>query len=195
MPTGYTAKIREGVTFKEFALTCARAFGACITMKEESLETPIPDEFLPTDYYTNKIMDLTNKLKEYTEMDDIAWSEAARLYYKRKELQRNKHLQEMKDLECKYQNMLYSVNSWQAPSEDHKKLKQFMIKQLEDSITWDCDSTYYTEQTEQLSDAEFKYKTLTEVHEAIEYNIKMHNEEVERIKSRNEWVRLLRESL
>jgi hypothetical protein len=34
MPTGYTAKIYNGVpqTFEEFALDCARTFGALITL-------------------------------------------------------------------------------------------------------------------------------------------------------------------
>jgi hypothetical protein len=47
MPTGYTAMIeeREDVTFREFALTCARAFGACIMQRDNSLaEPPKPRE-------------------------------------------------------------------------------------------------------------------------------------------------------
>lgn len=46
MPTGYTAAIKYGITFKEFALDCARNFGACISMRDEPRETPIPDEFI-----------------------------------------------------------------------------------------------------------------------------------------------------
>jgi len=44
MPTGYTAEIYEGekeVTFEKFALTCARAFGACITIRDEPMSASI----------------------------------------------------------------------------------------------------------------------------------------------------------
>ena len=34
MPTGYTDKIKDGITFKEYAMGCARAFGALITMRD-----------------------------------------------------------------------------------------------------------------------------------------------------------------
>ena len=48
MPTGYTSKIYEGkenVTGKSFIMDCARGFGACISMRDESSDTPIPEEF------------------------------------------------------------------------------------------------------------------------------------------------------
>ena len=34
MPTGYTYKIGEGASFKEFVMACARAFGACVEMRD-----------------------------------------------------------------------------------------------------------------------------------------------------------------
>ena len=40
MPTGYTTDIYNGkdVTFKDFALKCARAFGACIHQREDNID-------------------------------------------------------------------------------------------------------------------------------------------------------------
>jgi len=39
MPTGYTAKLCEGEqSFGEFALGCARAFGACVMQREDSMD-------------------------------------------------------------------------------------------------------------------------------------------------------------
>lgn len=46
MPTGCTAKLHEDdQSFRDFALTCARAFGATIAMREEPLDAP-PSERL-----------------------------------------------------------------------------------------------------------------------------------------------------
>ena len=42
MPTGYTAElIEKGMEFNDFVLTCARAFGACIELRDRKL-APAP---------------------------------------------------------------------------------------------------------------------------------------------------------
>jgi len=45
MPTGYTCQVQDGMIteFKEFALLCARNFGACITLRDEPLSPDIPE--------------------------------------------------------------------------------------------------------------------------------------------------------
>lgn len=35
MPTGYTADIKDGIDFKTYAMNCARAFGACVMLRDE----------------------------------------------------------------------------------------------------------------------------------------------------------------
>ena len=45
MPTGYTAGILEGETFEQYALQCAKAFGALVMMRDEPSDAPIPDQF------------------------------------------------------------------------------------------------------------------------------------------------------
>lgn len=50
MATGYTHPVAEGTVtdFATFALDCARAFGALITIRDDPPGTPIPDEFTPS---------------------------------------------------------------------------------------------------------------------------------------------------
>ena len=36
MPRGYTSYIEDNISFKNWALICARNFGACITLREET---------------------------------------------------------------------------------------------------------------------------------------------------------------
>lgn len=70
MPTAYTANISKGITFKEYALLCARNFGATITMRDEPLDAEIP-EFQPSDYYVKRISEIKkdiNTLENYESM-------------------------------------------------------------------------------------------------------------------------------
>jgi len=53
MPTAYTSFVadNENFTFPEFAMLCAREFGALISMRDEPLDTPVPERFEPDDFY------------------------------------------------------------------------------------------------------------------------------------------------
>ena len=56
MPTGYTAKLMEqGQTFPEFIMSCARAFGALIMMRDDPANAPIPEKFEPSDYHVRAL--------------------------------------------------------------------------------------------------------------------------------------------
>ena len=55
MPTGYTATLVEhGQTFPEFAMQCAKAFGACITLRDEPFDAPIPTKFKASTWHTKQ---------------------------------------------------------------------------------------------------------------------------------------------
>ena len=55
MPTGFTCDIKDGITFERFALNCARAFGALINMRDDSLDAEIPDEIKPSDHHVKAL--------------------------------------------------------------------------------------------------------------------------------------------
>lgn len=66
MPTGYTAKLHNGEeqTFPEFVMSCARAFGALITMRDDPADAEIPDEFKPSDYHVRELEKARERLSE-----------------------------------------------------------------------------------------------------------------------------------
>lgn len=73
MPTGYTYKINEGkeeVTGRTFLMDCAKAFGACVTMRDESSDTPIPEEFKPNTHYQKQLEDSKKRLLEVQQLSD-----------------------------------------------------------------------------------------------------------------------------
>ncbi len=194
MPTGYTSDIAKGITFKQFALRCARAFGALITMRDEPHDAPIPEKFEQSDYYKNKI-DAT--LKEYESLvkmnDEDLQAETDR--FNNKELKYyEERLAEKAELKKKYETMLDEVSKYDPPSPDHIEYKDFMKKQIEQSIDFDC-STSYLKKPEPLTAKEYKEKRLEQLNKDVSYYTKQDNEEAERVESRNVWISQLRSSL
>ena len=63
MPTGYTHDIPAGITFRQFALNCARAFGANIAMRDDPADKPI-EVYEPSDYSAKAITKATNELRK-----------------------------------------------------------------------------------------------------------------------------------
>lgn len=57
MPTGYTQDLADGkdVTFEQFAMKCARAFGALIEMRDEPMDAEIPKKFTTPPYYSERL--------------------------------------------------------------------------------------------------------------------------------------------
>lgn len=195
MPTGYTATIKDDITFEEFTLGCARAFGALIMMRDEPSSAPIPERFEPSDYNLKQLAKAGDRLAELEALTAEQCEQRAAEQYLSDEQSRLDHKQEMLDLRAKYAAMLDRVRVWIAPSKEHGGLKEFMIKQIEESIDFDCAYTHYDEPTPRLSGVDWLDAQKALVLKDIEYHKAANAKEVERTEQRNEWLRLLRESL
>src|SRR6185437_5714856 len=71
MPTGYTYPVTDGkiTQFNDFAMSCARAFGALISMRDDPRDAPILDEIKPdTKYYDDRIAADTKRIDEIQAM-------------------------------------------------------------------------------------------------------------------------------
>lgn len=141
MPTGLTVKIYEGkdVSFKEFALLCARQFGALAHMRNEDLDVQIIKKE-PNIYYLEELNEAKKKLEEFKanpptrEFLAKEWAEKLEKL-KEEDVKRNK---EYDELRMRYLEMLRQVQAWVPPTDEHTNLKKFMIEQLESSIRFDC---------------------------------------------------------
>jgi hypothetical protein len=198
MPTGYTAAITEGATFQEFILSCARAFGACITMRDDPSDAPIPDAFEPSPYYRDAVAKCERDLAE---LETLSLDEAQR----RAEAERSERLldaergiaKEEAD-QAAYESMLRQVEAWVPPTSDHGGLKKFMRDQIALSIG--SGSDYYSREREKWqrvrpNGVTWKARSKTDLMDALERARKHYAEEVERTNGRTQWVRALRESL
>lgn len=192
MPTGYTAAVVDGrvTEFPAFAMSCARAFGALVTMRDDPSDAVIPDEIVPSPYYANRLEGLQVRLKELKgltpEQVETAASEAhekACQCYADSERERL-------EANARIEAMSAKVSAWEPPSPDHQEMKSFMLQQLSISI-----SDSYSKPPEKLLAWEWLAREVSQTLNEINSSIKHHAEEVERAQGRTQWIKQLRASL
>lgn len=197
MPSGYTADLKLDTPFEEFAFRCARGMGALIMMRDEPMNAPIPDSFAPSTYEFKALESAIASKAAYSEMsaqqlfDDIA----------RHNAEMDRHAVESREryatMRAAYERMIGLVEAWQPPTEDHVNFKKFMLTQLRESLEWDCHEDrvdgYYPQFTG--TPDEWRQQLIVKAERDIAYYQKAWQEEQDRTKGRNDWIRALRKSL
>lgn len=194
MPTGYTYNIKDGITFKEFTMQCARAFGAYVTMRDAPSNEPAPEKFEVSDYH---IKGIKKAKKELSKLENFTTEEAIALRdkeYDQEVKENEKYADDNKTLKIKYIAMLEEVNKWNPPTPDHEGLKKFMIEQIKTSLDFDCMNLNTKPPTKLPVDKWLLAKKKKAIRD-IEYHEKEYKEELERVNERNEWIAKLKNSL
>jgi hypothetical protein len=196
MPTGYTAElVQNGQSFEDFVTGCMRAFGACVHMRDDSFdEKPKPPE--RSNYHTKALNDATKELKELKEIEDVeGW---ARPILDEKITSAENYLEERKVVLKRIIEMIDKVKKWTPPTSDHVNFKNFMLEQLETTLNYDGDVSYYENEIKNL-----KNTTPEQLYEAridqVKWSVKYHTEEKEkednRIDGAGEWINAVYKSL
>jgi hypothetical protein len=194
MPTGYTADIAKGITFEQYALACARAFGALILMRDDPSDAPIPERFEPSDYSVKALAEAKAELTHLDAMSVTETAAAADAEYAAETERCSQRRAEYTELRNKYNAMLAQVVQWEPPTPDHVKYKEFMVEQIRSSIDGDCNEKYITEPA-LLTGQQWLMRKITEARRSVAYHEKSHAEEIERTDNRNAWIKALRDSL
>ena len=192
MPSGYTIKIydNKNVTFKDFVLTCARAFGDCVHQRDDP-PSDKPKTVEPDIEYYVDIIDKAKKFKKPTKS-------AFKKYIAEEIKSCNEELQKRKDLRNKYDKMMDEVDKWVPPTSEHQGLKDFMLQQLEDSIKWDCDSSFYAGELNRLQNINYDEYVKEQIGRnvgRIEYSTEKIEKEIQNATRINKWITALYESL
>ena len=198
MPTGYTHDVQTGkvTDFREFALSCAKAFGACITMRDEPSGTPIPDEFeASTKFYDEQIKGAIEAVDRISAMSDDECEKEAFTDFQQNATDYQKRAKETEDERLRYKQMLAKVRDWKPPTEDHDGLKEFMEKQLEESIDFDCGNKDYYKYPDRETGKEWRDREIAAAKRNLERNTEHRNDELQRVQTRNKWIEDLRASL
>lgn len=186
MPTGYTECIKDGVTFKQFTLRCARAMGALITMRDEPLDAPIPDKFEPSPYHVEQLALAQQRMAELNALTTKELAVAAeKAYVEDYAAWRKEEFANLK-LKDQYVEMLNQVKAWTPPTPNHQGLKDFMQQQIEQSIQWDCDNNVPAPVAK--SPLDYYNAKHSTIQWSIDYHTKQIKEERERVTARTAWV-------
>jgi hypothetical protein len=194
MPTGYTQDLYYGekeVSFPEFALKCARAFGALIYMRDEPMDAPVRENTVSS-YYRERLDRAERNFADVSSWTmQRAAAEAGKSCRQARDLREQMNA-EARERRARFEAMLRQVTEWLPPTSDHADLKRFMAEQLSRAIEDEC---YELPVPEPVTPQEYRSKRLTNAECELAYARKDLAEEKERTVKRNEWLRALRSSL
>lgn len=202
MATGYTAAIGENpnLTFKKFALNCARAMGYLISMRDDPADKPIPDEFPCSTYHLDEMKKAVKRLAETKKLSlDACMNKLIAAQIKNKKYHEDAIVKN-DQLFQRYTAMLKQAKKYKAPSAEHKNFKEFMVSQITDSIEFDCNKDYHQKALKELEDtpydaAAWKAEQIAYAERDIKYHEEQYAKDVESNKKKNTWLKLLRDSL
>lgn len=194
MPTGYTADIKDGITFNRFVWNCARAFGALVILRDEPTGAPIPERFEPSSYYADSAKKDEAELARLHSLTKEQASAECLAAYQREQGDYNQRRAEKRDLREKYLRMLAKAKEWKPPTPEHAGLRDFMVQQITESIEWDCSDKYDRLPACKSTDA-WLADGIEHTRKSLARSQQSYTEEVERTESRNRWLQELRNSV
>jgi hypothetical protein len=195
MPTGYTHKVQKGevTDLRTFALECARAFGACVELRDDP-KAPIPEAFAPSDYYVRSMAEKRAEVARlYSMTPDEAAIACATDHDQRVEAYHKRRAEKAAERK-RYEAMIALVRAWEPPTKEHGGLQSFMLEQLHTSIDFDCFPDHDREPKREPADV-WLAKARAEADKNLARASKNHAEEVKRAASRTAWIKALRASL
>ena len=148
MPSGLTYKINSGedMSLRSFALRCVTQLGAGYFATSQG-EKEMPIDKAPvlevSDYHIKNLEKSKKELEYWTKIQNDKES-VKRLYDKYCKESKEDHedcRRQRIEIKGRYQTMLQKVEGWNLP-EEYDSLKELMVKQLKDSIDFDCHDDY-----------------------------------------------------
>lgn len=190
MPTGFTHELlSKKQTFPQFALTCARAFGAYIHMREDgtdALERP-PE---PSTYHVEALKQAKRKLTRLKKMSDAQFEAVVKRENAKSATRRRKGLKSDTAENAALSTMAERVRAWQPPTSDHTRLKEFMLQQIEASLH---DFSFYDK--EWFPVPQSREEAMAKVRADIAYHEKERTKDLVRHEQATKWIAALKESL
>lgn len=203
MPTGYTAYIEDGeiTTGKEFLKLCTRAFGIAIDLKDEPLSTPTPISFEPSPFYKDSYYKALKKLEEVNKMTFDEAKIQMRADYKKRISDYKAYAERETAMNEKYSKVRKEVEEWIPPTEEHEGLKKFALEQIDMCVTkQEYIDEYLEKSKEEFDDSDEAVQNY--INDIVDYyqrdaerSYKYWKEELERTRSKNEWMTKFLESL
>lgn len=194
MPTGYTEELyKKEIPLEKFIMTCARACGPCISMRDMSLSAKIPEKFEVNDYHQKESEKANATIERLSAMTTQECEAAAEKEYKNAKAMNEKAKIEREELRDRLMVMRAKVADWKPPTKDHEGLKKFMIGQLDDAIKYDA--TPWDIEIKKRTAAAWRSESLAEARDEQKYHATEYKKEVENVAFSNKWIAELRANL
>lgn len=195
MATGYTHDVAEGkvTEFPAFAMQCARAFGALVEMRDADPAAKIPESFVVSDYYVQRLVDAEAKLARLEAMDEATAAAECQRAHAASLAEWEKSERDRQTKRQRYEAMLEKVRAWIPPTPQHAEMHSFMASQLISSIDFDCKP--YGSKPEPTPASEWLRGQIVQARQNVAYYTKSKAEEEARVAGRNKWLADLRASL
>lgn len=198
MSSGYTADVANGkiTTFREFAMRCARAMGACITMREDPIDADIPEAFEPSQYHREQSDKAKIELAEYRALTNVELMGSMNAEYEAAMSRWRESIVRKSAEQSRYEQMLDDVKEWKPPTDEHKGLKKFMLDQLRESVKSDCGYPWPEPTRPNFTSSERAREAREKgLRQTIAHHDREQVEEDERAVGQTEWIKQLRASL
>ncbi len=194
MPTGYTAELMEkGITFRTFALQCARAFGACIAQRDDPMDA-LPQKQEPNDYNTKALKKARASLAKLKAMSAREAQEHGAALRKKTVDGAREYLAKSAAENERLRSMEREVSRWTPPTDDHKGLRDFMLEQIRISKNGDFAQKSLAAAIAKSAE-EYFAEEVASASRDITYHTEECAKEAARTKSRNDWIEQLYASL
>lgn len=205
MPTYYTQLLLEEkeANLAEYAMLCARNFGALFFMRDAPKNSIIPEKIQASPYHFNETYKYKKLLDEF---ESLSREDKIKIL-KEESVQRIKSYEEYESKRnlavIRMETMLEKVNLWMPPSFQHTNLKDFMIAQIEDTLKNEGDGEYYKNKIKIEMD-QFNHggtvdllieSKINELKSNIEYHMNQYSRAVADAEASDLWIRQLRISL
>ena len=194
MPTGYTSIIEDGdgCSFEQYVWRCARAFGALIDMRDDSLDKRVPAAPLEPDTkrYDADIRAGESKLRELRGMTIEQGDAMAAAEYDQLCAYHGRDTTEKDARDARYKAVRDRVFAWQPPGADHDRLKSFMLEQIDM-----CYPAYRSEPPRKRDGAEWLRASIESAERRLGQDREYRDNEIKRTAERNAWVATLRGSV
>jgi hypothetical protein len=198
MPTGYTDIIDHTpgtVSFNQFAWRCARAFGAFVNMRDESLGKKLTLEDLyskPGTRCIDKVTEATQEIAKINNMSDGDCEAAAYSDYIEASDRFTKYANENAQMAAKYRAMSMKVMEWKPANEGQNALIKFMLEQLEIGKPYERNPN---DRPKKMTGIEWRTMQMNSALKDVSYYTKEHQEDLNRCEERNKWVKGLVDSI
>lgn len=187
--------MREGQSFEEFAMQCARNFGACVTMRDDPMDAKIPTAFKPSNYFDKRLDNAKRTVRRLEAMSKVEREKFGEKEKAKSIAAYRKMLREDREENARLVEMQSQVEKWNPPTADHIGLRVFMLEQIKVSMN---DTAYFEgelSKEEQRPAIDFWVQALSWTKRDVEFTKEERRKEIERCNGRTNWVQTLRNSL